>query len=89
MNRQQRREQIKTLTKKMRLFDRMKILHESKLTGLPMEELKQLKEHIHPDKEMQRIFNTTESLMREVVETKTQLDVLLGITPTRKESPKS
>lgn len=76
MNRAEKRDRIRTLTKRMAMFDRSRLLHESKLPDLGDEAKELLKKGEYPDKEVQRIYNTTNSLIQEVAECKLQLEFL-------------
>jgi len=76
MNRSERRKQIKSFEKKMTMFKRSKLLHESKLVGLTDDDKTLLKKGEHPDKEIQRIYNITEAMIREVGECKMALEFL-------------
>lgn len=76
MNRSERRKQIRVLEQRMRVFKRSKMLHESKLLGLNENDKALLKKGEHPDKETQRIYNTTNQLIQEVAECKAALELL-------------
>ena len=76
MNRLDRRKQIRVLEQRMRIFKRSKMLHESKLLALSGDDKALLKKGEHPDKETQRIYNTTNQLIQEVAECKAALELL-------------
>ena len=76
MNRSERRRQIRVLEQRMRVFKRSKMLHESKLLGLNEDDKALLKKGEHPDKETQRVYNTTNQLIQEVAECKAALEIL-------------
>ena len=52
------------------------MLHESKLLGLNEDDKALLKKGEHPDKETQRVYNTTNQLIQEVAECKAALEIL-------------
>ena len=76
MNRSERRKQIRHFEKRMEMFKKSKMLHESKLLGLNEDDKALLKKGEYPDKETQRIYNTTNQLIQEVAECKAALELL-------------